>query len=108
EDGYQGDYLVTIAERLVEQHGDALKDEPWESFKARAEQAIFEWIEASLARINIRFDTFFNENSLYESNAVWRTLERLEERGAVYRAVTREGASDEERAKLPPDAREAV
>lgn len=107
-EGYQGDYLATIAQDLIEQHGDALRDEPWQRFKDEAEKAIFKWIEASLAKVNIHFDVFFNENSLYEDGSVWDVLKRLEGQGYVYRAVTREGASDEERAKAPPDAQEAV
>ena len=107
-EGYQGEYLVNVARQLVEAHGDALRDEPWERFKLEAERAVFAWIERSLALINIRFDTFFNENSLYEDGSVWRALEALEARGHVYRALVREGAGDEERAKLPPDARDAV
>ncbi len=108
EDGYQGEYLIEVARDLVRQYGDTLKDEGWERFKAEAEKAMFAWIDRSLARINIRFDAYFNENSLYEDGSVWKTLEALEQRGYVYRAVVREGASAEERAKLPPDAKEAV
>lgn len=108
EDGYQGEYLVSVARQLVADHGDALQDEPWERFKDEAEKAMFAWIERSLGRINIRFDTFFNENSLYENGSVWRVLDQLEERGYIYRAIVREGASEEERAKMAPDAKEAV
>ncbi len=108
EDGYQGEYLVQVAQQLAEQHGDALKDAPWERFKAEAERAMFAWIAASLQRINITFDVHFNENTLYEDGSVWKTLDALREAGAVYEAVTREGASDAERARLPADARPAV
>jgi arginyl-tRNA synthetase len=108
EEGYQGDYLITVADRLVEKYGDALVNESWERFKDEAEAAMFEWIRQSLARINIRFDAFFNENSVYEDGSVWRTLEQLEARGYVYRAVTREGAGDDERARLKENDQEAV
>jgi arginyl-tRNA synthetase len=108
EEGYQGAYLIELANRLVEQHGDSLKDESWEFFKDKAEAAMFDWIERSLDRVNIHFDVFFNENSTYEDGSVWDVLKRLEESGSVYRAVTREGASDEERARLPADAQNAV
>ena len=55
------------------------------------------WIKTSLARVQIHHDTFFNENSLYESGAVWKVLEALEERGYTYKAVAREDATPEER-----------
>jgi arginyl-tRNA synthetase len=108
EDGYQGDYLVAVARDLVEKYGAGLENESSDRFKAEAETAIFEWIKDSLGRINIRFDGFFNENSLYEDGSVWRTLEELEKRGYIYRAVYRDGADEEERAKLPPDAQPAT
>ena len=108
DDGYQGDYMIDIARTLVERHGDTLKDAPWERFKSEAEAAMFAWITRSLGRINIRFDEFFNENSLYEDRSVWKALEILENNGHVYRAVTREGADESERAKYPADAQEAV
>lgn len=107
-EGYQGDYLAGIARDLVTARGDALADEPWQRFKDEAEAAIFKWIEASLAAVNIHFDVFFNENSLYDDGSVWDVLKRLEAGGYVYRAVTRDGASEEERAKVSPDAQDAV
>ncbi len=108
EEGYKGEYLIGVAQRLVAEHGSALQDAPWETFKEKAEAAIFEWIERSLARINIHFDVFFNENSVYTDGSVWKTLELLESRGHIYRAVVREGASAEDQAKVGPDAKEAV
>lgn len=108
DDGYQGEYLVEVGRKLAETHGDALKDEPWERFKSEAEKAMFAWIEESLKRINITFDVHFNENSLYEDGSVWAALDALKAKGYVYEAVVREGASDEERAKLPPDAKAAT
>ncbi len=107
-EGYQGDYLITMAKELAARYGDLLKDESWERFKDEAEAAIFKWIEVSLDRVNIHFNTFFNENNTYNDGSVWRVLEQLEQNGYVYRAVSREGASDEERAKVPAGAKDAV
>ncbi len=102
-DGYQGDYLYAIADALIAERGDALKDASWEPFKEYAEARIFEMIKASLKRINIEFDSFFNENWLYEDGSVWRVLEQLRAKGLVYEAVTPEKDEDlEER----PDAEE--
>lgn len=88
EDGYQGDYIVGIARALRDEQADSLADAGWESFTAFAEERIFEMIRASLARIGIHFDTFFNENSLYEDGAVWETLDLLREKGLIYQAPT--------------------
>jgi arginyl-tRNA synthetase len=87
EDGYQGAYLYDIAEMLIEEQGDALANEPDHTpFKEFAEAKIFEMIRASLRRVNIVFDSFFNENSLYESGAVEQVIAGLREKGLAYDA----------------------
>jgi arginyl-tRNA synthetase len=104
EGGYQGDYLYDIADRLIAERGNALKDAGWEAFKDYAEEQIFEMIRASLRRINITFDNFFNENSLYEDGSVWETLEQLRALGLVYEAPAPEQDED---ADARPDLDEA-
>ena len=85
DDGYLGDYIVDIAQTLVDEHGDALLGaDDVAPFKEAAEEAIFAEIEATLARLNIEMDAFFNEHSLYETDSVWDTLDALREAGYVY------------------------
>ncbi|MBZ0289180.1 MAG: arginine--tRNA ligase, partial [Anaerolineae bacterium] len=77
----------------------------WKPFKEYAEKEMFEIIKATLRRVNIHHDVFFNENSLYDSGAVWQVLEELDKRGYIYESAVREGAEDAEREKgknLPP------
>jgi arginyl-tRNA synthetase len=83
---YRGEYLKGFAERLANEQGDALKDADWKPFKEYAEARMFEMIKATLDRVDIHHDVFFNENSLYDSGAVWKTLEELDARGYVYKA----------------------
>lgn len=99
EEGYAGEYLAEVAARLVAEVGDAWREADWPPFKEYAEKVIFEWIRASLLRLGVRHDVFFNENSLYEDGSVWRTLEALRERGYIYDAPVWEGASEAERAQ---------
>ncbi len=94
---YQGDYLIDFAQELVQEHGDSLVDADWQPFKEFAEAKMFDWIKTTLARVSIQHDTFFNENSLYESGAVWRVLEALEAHGYTYKAAVPEDATPEER-----------
>jgi len=94
-DGYQGDYLYEIADMLITEKGDSLVNSDDESpFKDFAEEHISGMQRESLARLGIRFDTYFNENSLYDSGAVWSTLNRLKEKGLVYAAVSPETDED--------------
>ena len=85
DEGYLGGYIEEIAQALYDQHGDALlvaEDET--PFKEAAEQAIFADITGSLERLRIHQDSYFNERSLYESNAVWDAVEQLKEKGLAY------------------------
>lgn len=97
---YRGSYLVEFAQQLVVEQGDALKDADYQPFKLYAEQKMFEMIKATLARVDIHHDEFFNENSLYENGAIWDVLETLDEKGFIYKAVRPEvddegGAAEE-------------
>ncbi|MEM8485534.1 MAG: arginine--tRNA ligase [Bacteroidota bacterium] len=91
DDGYLGAYITEIASELAEAHGDALLKEEGESvFKEAAEKAIFKEIESTLRRLNIQMDTFFNENTLYDSGAVWDVVKQFKQKELAYEA---EGAT---------------
>ena len=84
EEHYQGDYITDLAHELLAEHGDALRDVPSDIFAVFARDRISAQQKATLARIGIVFDNYFNEVSLYETGQVWQTLEELHERGYVY------------------------
>lgn len=91
---YQGEYLIDFAKQLVTEVGSTWVEEDWQPFKEYGEKQMFEMIKATLERIDIRHDHFFNENSLYDSGAVWKVLEDLDKLGYVYEAVGREGEDE--------------
>jgi arginyl-tRNA synthetase len=95
-DFYKGEYLIDFARDLVAERGDALAEEDWKPFKEYAEQKMFDWIKATLKRLDIQHDVFFNENSLYDSGAVNETLAALEAAGYAYRATQPEASGDED------------
>ncbi len=84
EDGYQGDYIYDIARSMVDEGGDSFKDAEISVFKDRAQQAIFADIDATLKRIGIGFDTYFNEHTLYEDGRVSQVVDELRAKGLVY------------------------
>jgi arginyl-tRNA synthetase len=85
EDGYQGEYIYDIARKLVTEKGDSLKDtENIEPFKEKAEQEIFANIADTLTRLDIKFDSYYNEHSLYEKGLVGDVVANLREKGLVY------------------------
>jgi arginyl-tRNA synthetase len=84
DEHYQGEYLYWIAAVLAGRHGDSLLDEPVSYFSKVAEETIFASIRATLRRLNIIFDVYYNENELYTTGRVWQALEALTEKGYAY------------------------
>ncbi len=85
EDGYQGEYITDIAQSLIDERGDSLKDEPDVSpFKEKAEQCIFQDIASTLSRMGIVFDNYFNERSLYDDGHIEDVVQKLRDMGYVY------------------------
>jgi len=85
KDYYQGEYIVDIAKRIYEEYGDFLKDDKDNPiFIQMAEKWVFEDIKNTLKRLDIEFDSFYNEKSLYEKGLVDSVINRLKGIGAVY------------------------
>ncbi|MGE5430424.1 MAG: arginine--tRNA ligase [Syntrophomonadaceae bacterium] len=85
EDHYQGEYIKDIAKGLFDQYGDTLTDVPGDGiFRETAEREIFKDIENTLSRLNIKFQNYFNENSLYESGKIKELLSIFAERNLSY------------------------
>ncbi len=82
-DGYQGEYIIEIAKNIANNHGENLVQND-EKFLAEAEKVIFGQIENSLNSLGIKFDTFTNEKSFYESGAIKKLLSQLKSKGLVY------------------------
>ncbi len=91
EEGYEGEYIVEIAQNLIDKKGNSLKDLTENTaFKDAAESNIFLNIEKTLSRIGLKFDTFFNENSLYDSGAITNVVDTLRQKKLIYE---KEGAT---------------
>jgi arginyl-tRNA synthetase len=90
EDGYQGDYIYDIARSMIDAGGDSFKDAEITLFKDKAQQEIFTDIDATLKRIGIGFDSYFNEHTLYEDGRIDEVVNSLRSKGLVYE---KEGAT---------------
>jgi len=84
EGGYQGEYVTQIAEMAkhdlpgIEQLPE---DEAEPKLRQYAMQKMVEQIKASVARLNIHYDEWFWESTLWESGLPQRAIERLREEG---------------------------
>ncbi|MBU0482200.1 MAG: arginine--tRNA ligase [Proteobacteria bacterium] len=85
EDGYQGEYIREIADSMIRESGDSLKDvTDFTPFKEKAEQAIFADINGTLTRLGIKFDNYFNEHTLYDDGLIDDVVATLRNKGLVY------------------------
>ncbi len=85
EDGYQGEYIQDIASELYKQHNKSKKNESSEVFfKDVAEKSVFNTIKSSLKKIGLEFDSFFNEDDLYESGAIDDVIKDLRQKKIIY------------------------
>ena len=85
EDGYGGEYITDIANRVLEVRPDALEaKDPQEVFRATGVEFMFEDIKASLHDFHVDFDVYFHENSLFENGKVDELLEKLKESENLY------------------------
>nr|MBQ6739847.1 arginine--tRNA ligase [Synergistaceae bacterium] len=77
ENGYKGEYLYDIANKIKAEHGDKfinLKlDESLEFFKNYASDLILKGIEEDLKNFGVKFDKWFSEKSLYVKDGQGRT-----------------------------------
>jgi arginyl-tRNA synthetase len=67
EDHYQGEYIVDIARDIVQKYGNRFED-----------------IRKTLADLDIIFDSYYNEKSLYENGQIEDVLERFKTCDATY------------------------
>jgi arginyl-tRNA synthetase len=93
EDGYPGDYVVDLARAIAEREGRRFLDLPREQacleLGARGVDLLLAQIREDLDRLNVGFDRWFSETSLYDEERVDRAIGALRERGYV---LEREGA----------------
>ena len=91
EESYPGDYLIPIAEKLVEKYGNKLKN--LEEFKrdkiirGLSIDYMMEIIKADLKSLNIEMDNYFSEQSMINSNGIEESLSTLKDKGLIYKGI---------------------
>ncbi|GMQ81704.1 MAG: arginine--tRNA ligase [Rhodothermia bacterium] len=85
DDGYLGEYIEEIAGEIFADYGSELvQDLESDVFKTVAEEKIFAEIHATLERLGIRMDSYFNEKTLYDSGRIWKIVDRFTELDLAY------------------------
>jgi len=93
EDGYQGEYIVDWARQIVEAEGERYLDMPAAEAQARMReiglQKAVEGIREDCARLQIQYDNWFSEKSLYDDGTYGRVMSLLRAKDLLY---TQDGA----------------
>ncbi|MCK9408951.1 MAG: arginine--tRNA ligase [Bacteriovoracaceae bacterium] len=101
DEGYKGEYITDIAKEIIAAKGDTLKqtDEERTYFKRYGEEWCFKKIKLTLARLNVKHDVFYNEDSLYTTGKITEVIEEFKKKdlaydseGAVWFRATKFGA----------------
>ena len=83
EDGYEGEYIKTIAKEILDQHGNSLSPDD-KIFRNYAEELIFADIKKTLKTIGINHDVFSNEQTYYNTGAIDALVKDLRNKDLIY------------------------
>ncbi len=84
EDGYQGEYLVALAQECYDTYGTELLSKTDEFFSSYAKEHLLKNITTTLAEYGITFDIWFSEKTLHDTGAIDQVLEQLTSSGYLY------------------------
>ena len=90
EGGYHGEYVIELAREVGDRFGDGLGAEWTEADRDSVRSYALERIRAEqeddLRALEVEFDTFTHETSLYRSGAIDEVLDALEREELIYRS----------------------
>ena len=115
EDGYPGDYLIPIAEKLRERAGDAwMRVDEIEAIPELAQFARDEIVaeqQAVARRFRVEYDLWQSEKALHDAGTIEKGIERLRDLGILYEKDgatwlrTTDAGDDEDRVVIRSDGR---
>lgn len=88
EDGYKGAYVTDMARDILQTHGAQYLDMPREqairALGRIATDMVVAQVRGTLERMNIRYDSWFSEKTLYDSGLFAEVMQRLTDAGLTY------------------------
>ena len=79
EDGYQGEYLIELAKKCIEDYGIGVLKENESFFEQYGKEHLLAAIKKTLAEYGIIFDVWFSEKTLHTDGSIERSLNILKE-----------------------------
>lgn len=87
ENGYFGEYIIEISREIIAEYGDKYvedNDENIAFLQKYGEEWNFKKIKATLEKLNVFQDNYYNENTLYESGKIEELLAELKAKNLIY------------------------
>lgn len=88
EGGYKGDYIIDIAKKIQNTEGDVYKgkwnDEIEQFFLNQAKDVMFKHIKNTLKAMDINFDVYFSEGSLFTDGTIEKIKTIFKEKDLIY------------------------
>jgi arginyl-tRNA synthetase len=84
EKAYRGEYVQDVAKQIQASINDTADDVAW--WQKMSQELMIERQRGDLELFGVRFDKWFSEQTLHDSQAVERALKKLEEQGNAYYA----------------------
>jgi arginyl-tRNA synthetase len=88
---YHGEYLIEVGQALKDEFGDQFLDQPesvWlEVIRDFATTRMMAMIRADLAALGVQMDVYSSEKALYGTGEIERAIDRLRDKGLIYRGV---------------------
>jgi arginyl-tRNA synthetase len=82
EDGYEGEYVAELGERIA---AEGIDPGDLEAVGRRGVELMLDAVRTTLERFGVHYDTWFSERDLYSRGEVEAALADLDERGHTYR-----------------------
>lgn len=94
EEGYHGQYMVELAEDIIQKEGDKYlrmpREEALKELRAIGLKRMLSWIRSDLQKLQVEFDQWFSESSLIEGGQFDKAFSILKGKGYI---ADKEGAT---------------
>jgi len=84
EEAYHGEYLIDVAQELVNLEGPAVIDKPMEFFEEAGKTKMLTQLKKTLEEYGIFFDVWFSEKQLHDDGSITQALAYLADQGFTY------------------------
>lgn len=84
QEGYKGEYITEMANKLTERYKETKRDEPLKFFSDYGCETILEQIKKDLDDFNVKFDIWFSQKELRTSGKISKAIAKLNNKALLY------------------------